>query len=371
MASGTEIQAMKKALRLAGRGRGGTFPNPMVGAVILDSEGSEAGDGFHRKCGAPHAEVVAISSAGDRADGGTLVVTLEPCCHQGRTGPCTDRIIDSGLSRVVIAMEDPDPRVNGAGVRQLQDAGLDVEVGVMAEESSSLNRVYLNYLRTGRSWVTLKLAVSLDGRIAAADSSSRWISCQESRKLVHRRRASAGAVMTGAGTVRKDDPELTVRHAALPPSGQPTRIVVTASGDLGNSEKIFMSPGRVILAYPQGAGGVGGKHGHRRNVDLWALPEDGSGGISLIELLRRTASEGMGEILCEAGPGLATSLMRQDLVDSVLVFTAPILLGDSGIPAFGDLGIGTMDDALKFRVVTRRKSGDDFLTEGEIVHGTD
>ena len=211
MVTQAETRAMKRALKLATRGRGSTFPNPMVGAIILDCDGNLAGDGFHRKCGAPHAEVVAISSAGDAASGGTMIVTLEPCCHHGRTGPCTDEIIRAGISRIVIAMTDPDPRVSGKGIKQLESAGIEVETGLLSEKARELNRVYFHYLETSRSWVTLKIALSLDGKTAAADGSSRWISCDRSRRLVQRMRASTGAVLTGAGTVRADDPELTVR----------------------------------------------------------------------------------------------------------------------------------------------------------------
>lgn len=371
MASNTEILAMKKALKLAVRGRGSTFPNPMVGAVVLDRKGEEVGDGFHRKCGAPHAEAVALSSAGNRTEGGTMVVTLEPCCHQGRTGPCTDQIISAGISRVVIAMNDPDPRVCGGGADQLRSAGLDVETGVMSDEARRLNRIYLRYLETGRSWVTVKMAVSLDGRVAAADGSSRWISCEESRKRVHRKRANVGAVMTGAGTVRKDDPELTVRHASLPPSGQPPRIIVTRSGDLGGSEKALRAPGRVIIAVPEGASSGLEELSSFRGLEIWELPGNGSGGLQLEALLKRTADEGFGEILCEAGPGLATSLLRNGLADSMMVFTAPILLGEGGTPAFGELAIGSMEEALELEGAAFRRSGTDYLTEGEIVHGTD
>lgn len=369
MASEAELLAMRKALRLAGRGRGATFPNPMVGAVVLDSRGREVGDGFHRKCGEPHAEAVALASASGKARGGTMVVTLEPCCHHGRTGPCTEKIIEAGISRVVIAMEDPDPRVCGGGARVLEDAGVDVETGVLAERAVELNRVYLRYLETGRSWVTLKMALSLDGRIAAADGSSRWISCEESRRIVHRRRATVGAVMTGGGTVRSDDPELTVRHAPLPPSGQPARIIVTASGDTGSSRKFLAAPGRIVIVVPEKVDvpAAAGKRG----VEVWELPKDPDGGADLEELLKRTASEGIGEILCESGPGLATALLVRGLVDSVMFFTAPVLLGDGGIPVLGDLGIQEIGRAIRLDNVRRRRSGTDHLTEGEIVHGSD
>lgn len=371
MASEAEVLAMSKALGLASKGRGGAFPNPMVGAVVLDASGQEAGDGFHRKCGEPHAEAVALAAAGDRARGGTMVVTLEPCCHQGRTGPCTEKMIRAGISRVVVAMEDPDPRVQGGGVGALMNAGIDVETGLLEEKASKLNRVYLHYMRTGRSWVTLKLAVSLDGRVAAADGGSRWISCEESRKAVHRKRASVGAVMTGAGTVRSDDPRLTARDVPVPLSEQPARIVVTGSGDLGDAERFLSAPGRVIIAMPPGSvSPLEGLRG-RRDMEIWELPENGRGGVDLRELLARTASRGIGEVLCESGPGLAADLFREGLVDSVMFFTAPILMGDGGVPAIGDIGVQSMDDAMRLRGVRRRRVGTDQLTEGEIVHGSD
>ncbi|OPL18158.1 MAG: hypothetical protein AVO35_06540 [Candidatus Aegiribacteria sp. MLS_C] len=371
MASDAEVLAMRKALRMASKGRGAAFPNPMVGAVVLDGNGVEVGDGFHRKCGEPHAETVALAAAGDRARGGTMVVTLEPCCHQGRTGPCTEKIIGAGISRVVVAMQDPDPRVHGGGIRALEEAGIDVETGILAERAAELNRFYLHYVRTGRSWVTLKLALSLDGRVAAADGGSRWISCEESRKTVHKKRASVSAVMTGAGTVRRDDPRLTARDLPFPLCEQPARVVVTGSGDLGDPKRFLSAPGRIIIALPRGAGDLPEIIRGRSDLEIWELPKDSRGGVDLRELLARTASRGMGEVLCESGPGLAANLMIEGLVDSVMFFTAPILMGNGGVPAIGDLGVRSMDGAIRLRGVRRRRIGTDQLTEGEIVHGSD
>jgi len=291
MISHAETRAMSKAIELAACGKGNTFPNPMVGAVILDSEGNHAGDGFHRKCGAPHAEAVALSSAGEASSGGTMVVTLEPCCHEGRTGPCTGKIIESGISRVVVAMIDPDPRMSGKGIKQLESAGIDVETGLLADEAAALNRVYFHYLDNFRSWVSLKIALSLDGRTAAADGSSKWISCEASRELVHRKRASVQAVMTGAGTVRIDDPELTVRMADVTPGGQPVRIVVSSKGDFGNSRRIFKAPGRTIIAVPEGVIDGLKELGEMPGVDIWEFPPDCTGGFNLSALFRRTAAE--------------------------------------------------------------------------------
>ncbi len=367
-----ETRAMKKALKLAVSGRGRTFPNPMVGAVILDRYGNHAGDGFHRKCGAPHAEVIAIASAGDAASCGTMFVTLEPCCHHGRTGPCTDEIIKAGISRVVIAMTDPDTRVSGEGIAQLESAGIEVETGLLSGEARELNRVYLHYLETARSWVTLKIALSLDGRTAASDGSSRWISCEESRMLVQEMRASAGAVLTGAGTVRSDDPELTVRLPDTPPGGQPVRIVVSATGDFGESWKIFRSPGRVIIAVPEGVATHLTEYTDIPGVEAWEFPANsGIQGINLTSLFEKTAAEGIGSILCEAGSDLSTRLLADELVDSVSIFTAPLIIGGEGRPAFELLGIDNIENAIRLANVSSQSSGSDFLTEGCVVYRTD
>ncbi len=372
MVSKAETRAMKKALKLALHGRGSTFPNPMVGAVILDRDGNHAGDGFHRKCGAPHAEVIAIASAGDAASGGTMVVTLEPCCHHGRTGPCTDEIIRAGISRVVIAMTDPNPRVCGDGIKQLEAAGIEVETGLLSEEARELNRVYQHYLETSRSWVTLKIALSLDGRTAAADGSSRWISCERSRRRVQRMRASAGAVLTGAGTVREDDPELTVRLPDTMSGSQPVRIVVSSTGDFGESWKIFRNPGRVIIAVPEGIAAHLTEYTDLPGVELWEFPADSvNQGIDLTSLFERTALEGISSVLCEAGSDLSTRLLKAELVDSVSIFTAPVILGSEGRPAFKLLGIDSIENAIRLDNVSSRRSGSDFLTEGNVVYRAD
>lgn len=372
MASLPEIQAMKRALELAFLGRKAVFPNPMVGAVILDSSGNIVGEGFHEKCGASHAEIAALSEAGVAASSGTIVVSLEPCCHYGRTGPCTDAIISAGIRRVVIAMRDPHPNVSGKGIAQLESSGIEVETNVLFDEAESLNRVYLHYLRTSRSWITLKMALSIDGRTAAKDGSSRWLSCEESRKHVHRMRGSVQAVMTGGGTVRDDDPRLTSRGSDDPGEQQPARIIVSATGDLGNSRKIFEKPGRVIIAVPESAAGSLQKFQSEFGADVWEFPADSSGyGFNLTLLLERTASEGFGEILCECGKGLATRLLRKQLVNTLSVFTTSMILGGEGLPAFEELGIDSMDDSIKLENVRSSLLGTDTHLEGELVYRTD
>ena len=371
MASLAEVQAMSRALELATSGSVPVFPNPMVGAVVFDKAGDIVGEGFHGFCGGPHAETVALDRAGDSSTGGILVVTLEPCCHYGRTAPCTSAILRAGLGRVVIAMEDPDPRVSGGGVRMLREAGLQVETGVLREEAESMNRVYLHYRRTGRSWLRLKLAVSMDGRLAPADGGGGRFTCRESMVAVHRMRAGSAAVLTGAGTVRSDDPRLTVRLAEQGLGAQPVRIVVTRSGDLGTSANIFSGEARTVVAVPEGLPREITAGLEDRGLEVWRLPDSPEGGPDLRSLLAGTAEEGMGEVLAECGSRLATSLLREQLVNSMAVFTAPILLGSGGLPAVGDLGIGSMAGALRLRDTRASASGSDTLLEGEVVYRAD
>ena len=372
MASPAEIQAMRRALELARAGGLSAFPNPLVGAVIFDSSGNIDGEGYHEICGGPHAEVLALEKASDAAFRGTLVVTLEPCCHYGRTSPCTDAILSAGIARVVVAMEDPDPRVAGRGIQTLRDGGIQVETGVLREEALRVNSTYLHFRETGRSWLRLKLALSMDGRLAAADGGAEWITCPTSREAVHRMRAESAAVLTGAGTVRSDDPRLTVRLSEAGPTGQPVRIILSMSGDMGGSERIFSGDARTIVVVPEGTPTEIIAPIKNLGAEIWELPGASDRvGIDLHTLLRRTAEEGMGEVLAECGSGLSTALLRERLVNSMAVFTAPLLLGAGGFPAVGDLSIPSMDSAIRLQDVRASISGSDTLLEGSVVYGSD
>ncbi|MBN1434071.1 bifunctional diaminohydroxyphosphoribosylaminopyrimidine deaminase/5-amino-6-(5-phosphoribosylamino)uracil reductase RibD [Candidatus Fermentibacterales bacterium] len=364
-ATAEETAAMRRALELASRARGRTFPNPLVGAVLLGPDGHIAGEGYHRCCGEPHAEVEALAEAGERARGGTLIVTLEPCCHHGRTGPCTRSILEAGVSRVVVAMRDPDPRVDGRGCEELRTGGLDVVEGVLTREASDLNEVYVHYAGTGRSFVHLKMASSLDGRSAAADGSSRWITGQEARAAVHAMRAGASAVLVGAGTAIRDDPELTVRFGSG--SGTPpVRLIAAGARPLPGSLRAFSDAAPSVLA----CAGPCSSRDLPDRVKIWEIGEDGSARGSRVDLdalLRRTAAEGLGRVLCEGGATLAASLMREKLVARVTWFVAPLFLGAEGQPSLGQLGIEGLDGTIRLEDVSSTRFGSgDLMMEGRV-----
>jgi len=365
MAAPEETLAMRRALQLAALGGTRTFPNPLVGAVLL-KDGQVVGEGFHECCGGPHAEVMALEAAGDRARGATLVVTLEPCNHTGRTGPCVPRIVAAGVTRVVASMEDPDPRVSGSGFRALGEAGLDVETGPGGDEARVLNRLYLHYRRTGRSLLRLKMAVTLDGRTAAADGSSRWITGPEARARVLRMRAESSAVLVGAGTVRSDNPSLLPGPDCKDP---PVRMVACSSGALDTGSAVFDGTAPVVVALRAGAPAESAARLRSAGAEVWELPAAGDG-IDPVALLERTASAGMGIVLCEGGARLATSLVRAGVVDEAAFFVAAAFVGGDGRAAFDELGAGTIGEAVRMSRVRHAVLGDDILVEGEIVHRT-
>ena len=336
---------MRRAIEIA-RGPAFTSPNPRVGAVLV-RDGRILSEGAHEGAGTPHAEAVAIAGGGD-VSGATCYVTLEPCSHHGRMPPCAPAIVEAGITRVVAAIEDPDPRVSGGGVAYLRDRGVEVVVGVLEREASDLNAPYLHHRRTGRPLVTLKLALTLDGRAAAADGSSRWITGAESRREVHRRRREVDAVMVGAGTVVTDDPSLTVRD--VPATRQPARVVLDPSGRVDPSARVFSDEGEVIVLTTE-------RSGHDRHVawkeagaEIVVLPEK-DGRVDLGALVERFATTGWLEVMCEGGGELATALLRADLVDRLELYTGPVLAGSGG-PDIGDLGIATLDAAPRFRLVS-------------------
>lgn len=333
----TDARHMAAALSLALRGRGFTSPNPLVGAVVV-RDGRMVGSGYHERYGGPHAEVRALEQAGERASGATLYVTLEPCCVWGKTPPCTDAIVKAGIATVVVPIEDPNPEVSGRGVASLRAHGIEVRTGVLRDEAVAQNAGYFKVRGSGLPFVTLKLAMSLDGRLAAPRGGPRWVSSEESRHHVHAMRAVADCVTVGIGTVLADDPMLTDRRSGTPPR-QPTRLVfdtglrMTADSRLARTAREVTT---IVACGPEAdkraeASLVG------LGVSVWRCAR-AAGGLNVEDVLRRAAGEGRLSVLCEGGARLASSLLEAGLVDRVALFLSPVLYGGAGRAAFGSLG---------------------------------
>ena len=355
MASPSDIDLlwMHRALELAGRGRGSVEPNPMVGAVVLDATDEFAGEGWHERYGGPHAEVHALNAAGDQARGGTLYVTLEPCCHHGKTPPCTEAILRSGIRRAVVSLGDPFPAVSGGGISQLQQAGLQVELGLADSEAKPLYGPYFKLLSTGKPWVIAKWAMSLDGKIATRTGDSQWISSEESRRVVHELRGRVDAVLVGRGTVLADDPMLTAR----PPGPRiAARVVVAGSGELPEACKLRSTIDEapvLVFAKPEHLGKLEGWKADGAEVLPMETIED-----VLVELGRRRFTN----VLVEGGAGLLGSLFGADAIDVANAFIAPIMIGGSQAPSpVGGRGAEFLHRAMAFDSVCVERHGRDTL----------
>jgi diaminohydroxyphosphoribosylaminopyrimidine deaminase/5-amino-6-(5-phosphoribosylamino)uracil reductase len=352
---------MDEAFALAERGRGSTHPNPLVGAVLV-RDGETVGRGWHLAPGEPHAEANALAEAGERARGATLFCTLEPCSHHGKTPPCADALVAAGVARAVIALGDPNPQVNGRGLRKLRDGGVEVDLadyrwGGRAREQ---NAPFLAYHRTGRPLVTYKAAVTLDGKVAAAGGDARWISCLDSRRAVHEIRSRVDAVMVGAGTVRRDDPELTVRLAT---GRDPVRVVVTHDGTLPPGAKVLETARQTrTIVVADAATDAARRLLQARGAELL---EVGDGGLPAT--LEALAGLGILDVLCEGGPTLAGELLAAGLIDRVLLFVAPLIVGRGAPDLFAAPAVTAIDGAWRLRDVQWRTVCDDLLLSGTIV----
>ena len=381
---------MRRALQLAALGEGRTSPNPLVGAVVLDAAGQLVGEGFHARAGEPHAEVGALAQAGARARGGTLIVTLEPCCHHGRTPPCSEAVIAAGISRVVVAMADPDPRVAGGGIARLRAAGLEVIEGVAEAEALRLNRAFVHRVRSGRPLGILKWAMSLDGRTALPNGLSQWISGAEARAWVHQLRAGCDAVIVGGGTVRADDPLLTSRGRRDP---EPMRVVMSRTLDLPPQARLWdttMAPtlvahgpeapqerreafDRLAAAARDGVQpGAAGREATYPRAEGACTPEllASQSGPQRLELpscepaalMEALAARGCNRVLWECGPELAAAALRQGCVQELAAVIAPKLLGGQAARTpLGDLGQESLDQAQPWRELERTNLGGDWL----------
>lgn len=347
---------MRLALRLAKRGWGRTSPNPLVGAVVV-RDGDVVGRGFHRAVGEPHAEVVALKEAGKEAQGATLYVNLEPCCHWGRTPPCTQAIIRARIAKVVASIRDPNPQVNGKGFQELSSQGVAVEVGLLAAEATRLNEVYLKYIRTKLPFVVLKLAQTLDGKIATSQGMSRYITSLRSRRMVHRMRSGMDAVMVGVGTVLQDDPQLTVRHSK---GRDPLRIVLDSKGRTPLQAKVISPDGKSIIMTTSHSPRSWREGMEGRGAEIWEIPSDRDGRVDLGEALKVAGSKGITSILIEGGREVFTSALREGIADKLLVFLSPKVMGE-GIGGFGDLGVGELSSLYRLYSMKAQRMGEDLL----------
>ncbi|NNU81514.1 bifunctional diaminohydroxyphosphoribosylaminopyrimidine deaminase/5-amino-6-(5-phosphoribosylamino)uracil reductase RibD [Halovulum dunhuangense] len=353
---------MARALALAARALGNSWPNPAVGCVIV-RDGAVVGEGWTAPGGRPHAETQALDAAGAKASGATAYVSLEPCAHHGLTPPCADAMERAGIARCVIATGDPDPRVAGRGIARLRDAGIAVEVGLMADEASALNEGFFTRIARGRPWLTLKLASSLDGRIALGSGVSRWITGPEARGFVHGLRARHDAVMIGAGTARADDPTLDVREGHQTPR-QPVRIVADSTLSLPLTGRLAATARHQPLWLLHGPGvardraQVFGDIG----VELLGVPTGEGGVLDLVAAMGALGARGLTRVLCEGGGQLAAGLIRSGLVDELILMTSGKVIGGDGIPAVAAMGATDLGAVPRFVPIEHRQLGPDLMS---------
>lgn len=357
---------MKMALDLAVKGRGFTSPNPMVGAVIV-KDGIVVGSGYHEAVGKAHAEVNAIKDAGDLAKGATLYVTLEPCNHHGRTPPCTEKIKDAGIQRVVVAMKDPNPDVKGRGIDHLKKQGIDISLGLYEERATKLNEAFIKYVRTKRPFVIIKCAATLDGRIATRTGDSKWVSGEESRTFVHRLRHAVDAIMVGIDTIKKDNPKLTTRLEGIKGS-DPTRVILDTHLSISEDAQILHleSDSDTIIVTGTPASKDRKAAIEKKGVQILESPVK-DGRIDLDILIESLGCLGITSLLIEGGSRVIASSLGASVVDKVIFFFAPrILGGDDGVPICRGAGPELMSESIPLRDINVRRFGDDVMIEGYI-----
>jgi diaminohydroxyphosphoribosylaminopyrimidine deaminase/5-amino-6-(5-phosphoribosylamino)uracil reductase len=368
MTPATDHLYMARALRLAERGLYTTDPNPRVGCVLVKA-GEIVGEGWHERAGGPHAEIHALQQAGAQAAGATAYVTLEPCCHHGRTPPCTEALIAAGVTQVVVAMDDPNPLVAGKGLAALQQAGIETRTGVLAAESEQLNAGFVMRMRQGRPWVRCKLAMSIDGRTAMSSGESRWITGAAARRDVHRLRARSSAIMTGIETVLTDDPSLTARpeEGALGAIRQPLRVILDSRLRTPSNARLLGMPGKTVLLTTVTEAAKKARL-LRDGVDVVTLPLQGEH-LDLPAVLHYLGTVGMNEIHLEAGATLCGALLQADLIDELVLYMAPHLMGDGGRGLFALPGLATMKQRVQLSVSDLRAVGADWRISATVVRG--
>ncbi len=365
--SAIDVQYMQQALDLAREGLGFVSPNPLVGCVIV-KDGEIVGRGYHQRFGGPHAEVHALQEAGPRVHGAVLYVNLEPCSHTGKTPPCADAVIGAGVRRVVVALRDPNPLVAGRGLSRLEGAGIAVTVGVCEAEARKLNEAFCKYILTRCPFVTLKSAITLDGKIATRTGASQWITGELARQEGHRLRHAADAILVGVGTVVQDDPQLTTR---LPDRQgvNPLRVIVDSTLRLPLQAQVtdVAADRRTLVVTTARAPEVQCERLRTRGVEVVCLPAYDDGRVDLEALLRYLGECGIASVLVEGGATLSASLLRQRLVDKVLFFVAPKIIGSDGISAVGTCGVETMEQVISLRDMVGQRLGQDFLLEAYLI----
>lgn len=357
-------QFMRQALDLARQGLGRTSPNPMVGAVVVQ-DGKIIGQGWHRKAGTPHAEVHALQAAGDRAQGATLYVTLEPCCHHGRTPPCTDAVIKAGIRRVIVAVTDPNPRVGGGGIARLKAAGIEVVSGILAQEAARLNEVFIKWISTGLPFVILKTAMTLDGKTATVSGQSKWITGEAARQRVHMLRDRCDAILAGIGTVLADDPSLTTR---LPQGGKnPMRVILDSQARIP-LEATVVTDGLAPTVIAVGPHAPAEKLTALRSKGVEILPVPcRDGRLDLRQLCQALGSRNITSLLIEGGAAVNAGFLRENLIDKVYWFLAPKLFGGALAPGpVGGEGIAAVEQAVGLEDIAVEAIGQDLLITGYI-----
>lgn len=355
---------MRRVIELARKGEGGTSPNPLVGSVIVKN-GKLIGEGYHKKAGLPHAEIMALRRAGSRAKGAALWVNLEPCVHHGRTPPCTDAIISSGIKQVFVGIQDPNPLVRGKGIRRLRLAGIKVVSGILRKDCERQNEVFDKFIRTNMPFVILKSAVSLDGKIATRARESKWISSPQSRRIVHELRNQVDAVMVGAGTVVKDDPQLTPRLKNTR-ENPPVRVILDNEHIVSARAKVFQDAQThpVIYCATKNLPRAKEMKLKRMGVQILKLQEK-QGGIHLKQLMNKLGAMGITSILAEGGGEINASLLREHVADKIMLFVAPIIIGGrNAVNVVGGEGVAAIRQAYKIKNMTVQPVGPDLLIEG-------
>jgi diaminohydroxyphosphoribosylaminopyrimidine deaminase/5-amino-6-(5-phosphoribosylamino)uracil reductase len=359
-----DIKFMQRALRLARKGLGQTSPNPAVGAVIV-RDGAVVGEGYHQKAGEPHAEVNAISAAGDAARGGTIYVTLEPCNHYGRTPPCARAILDAGIQGVVIGAADPNPNVTGGGAKFLRSMGLNVRTGCMEDECRIVLAPFAKHVVTGLPWVRAKAAMSLDGRIATRTGESKWITNEQARRQGHGLRAMSDAILVGRGTIGADDPQLTVRLKGKT-AREPARFVLDSGLQIGLESRVLNQPGRTVVVGAEGRVDQGKRKAlESKGAEVWLMPPDMNGRPDLEAVLAKMGGIGIQSVLVEGGAAIHGAFWDRGLVDEAFFFYAPVVIGgECARPAIGGQGADRLETAPRLKFVTLRRFRDNWLIHG-------